>query len=186
MQDPPAAWVNDDASIVDNTILISVRAWYLGHKSIRQRVETNRARQVSPRIGVEARLMHGIKVLAAGVLVQNGPVLRGKAQGPVCGAVVRWRPMYVLGRNAPGQAQREQSGSRCQEFRFQRLHANSQSMCLLSSASQALRTERYISSGSMIPRRRIVAMITVARLIVGRCSVGIDPGTVVVNMGSDS
>lgn len=29
-------------------------------------------------------------------------------------------------------------------------------------------------------------MITVARLIVGRCSVAIDPGTVVVNMGSDS
>ena len=38
----------------------------------------------------------------------------------------------------------------------------------------------------MIPRRRIVMMITMAALIMRRCSVGVDAGPVIVNMGSDS
>ena len=101
VNDPPGARLYDNASIVDNTILISVRARYLGHEPVRQWMKADRSRQVASYLGVEAWLVHGIKVLAPRVLMQNGPVFGGEAH-PVSGAVVRRRHVHVLGRNARG------------------------------------------------------------------------------------
>lgn len=122
VDNPPGAWLNNDASIVDDTILISACARELGHEPIRQRMEVNRSGQVASNLGVKARVTHGAKVLACRVLLQDGAMLRGKAQGPVRGAVVRRRHMDVLRRSAPGKTQRKQSSSHCQDLRCQSSH----------------------------------------------------------------